>query len=122
MRLCTALASEGGIQGSVDYSVVAEDAQDFVDSLVRKATEPGGSGKVIPSFFFVDPYGHPITLPAMRRILRMGQTELLVNLMWFQVNRDLYNPTVQARVDRLFGHSDWRRQPFMASVLIPSES
>lgn len=33
--------------------------------------------------------------------------------MWYQVTRDLSNPKMRTAVDRLFGHEDWRDEPFM---------
>ena len=35
----------------------------------------------------------------MRQLLSLGQTELLVNLMWFGLNMDLSNPLVQGKVE-----------------------
>ncbi len=67
----------------------------------------------VPAFFLIDPYGHPLSLPVIRRIQGRQQTEVLINLMWFQINRDLNNPKVESRLNDLFGDSDWRNQPFM---------
>ncbi|MGH2369609.1 MAG: hypothetical protein ACRDI2_15600, partial [Chloroflexota bacterium] len=49
-----------------------------------------------------------------RQILALGQTELLVNLMWFRINMNLANPLVQRNVDQLFGHAKWRNERFMS--------
>jgi len=42
-----------------------------------------------PAFFLIDPYGHPLSLPVISSILKRQRTEVLINLMWFQINRDL---------------------------------
>jgi three-Cys-motif partner protein len=68
----------------------------------------------VPAFFLIDPYGHPLSLPVVRQIQRRQQTEVLINLMWFIINRDLNNPKVESRLNELFGDSDWRNQPFIA--------
>jgi three-Cys-motif partner protein len=70
-------------------------------------------GALAPSFFLIDPYGHPLPLPVINRILRRERTEALINLMWFRINMDLSNPSVQPHLDELFGDDDWRRRPFI---------
>lgn len=67
----------------------------------------------VPAFFLIDPYGHPLPLPMIRTMLRRQKTEVLINLMWFQINRDLNNPKVESRLNDLFGDNDWHNQPFM---------
>lgn len=67
-----------------------------------------------PTFFLVDPYGHPLAVPIMNDMLSLPQSELLINLMWYRINMDMENPMVQHHVTGLCGDEDWRRQPFMA--------
>ena len=85
-----------------------------MERLIARISQGGPLSGIIPSFFFVDPFGFPITIPVMRKLLRLGKTELLVNLMWFRTHMHLHNPKSQAAIDALFGHADWRREPFMA--------
>jgi three-Cys-motif partner protein len=66
-----------------------------------------------PSFFFVDPYGHPLSLTVMNTILHRQRTEALINVMWFRINMDLSNPAVQHNVDEMFGDDGWRTQSFV---------
>ena len=70
----------------------------------------------------IDPYGHPLTLPIINKILSRQRTEALITLMWYRVNMDLGNPTVQPNVDRLFGDQQWRQQPFMGQKGIAREN
>lgn len=86
---------------------VAEDSAQFVPEVLSAADS------LAPSFFFIDPYGHPLSLPVMRDVLSRPRCELLINLMWFRINMDLANAAVRANVDRLFGDPNWRQQPFM---------
>jgi len=87
--------------------VLQEDSKTFIPDLL--STVPS----LAPSFFLIDPYGHPLSLPVINQILSRSRTEVLINLMWYRINMDLGNPAVQEHVDRLFGDQDWRRQPFM---------
>jgi three-Cys-motif partner protein len=96
---------------SVRYEMFEETAQTFADDLLAQV-EKSRRG-IVPTFFFVDPYGHPITVPVMKRILRLHRTEILVNLMWWRLNMDISNSAVQKHVDTLFGHTRWRQEPFM---------
>lgn len=66
-----------------------------------------------PAFFLIDPYGHPLPVPVINRILHRRQTEVLINLMWFRINMDLSNPFMQSHIDELFGSQDWRAQSFI---------
>ena len=42
--------------------------------------------------------------------------------MWYRINMDLSNPTVQTNVDNLFGDREWREQPFMRQKGIAREN
>lgn len=87
--------------------VLAEDAKEFVPDLLNQVPD------LAPSFFMVDPYGHPLTIPILNDILRRSQTEALINFMYFRVNMDACNPMVQYHVDEMFGDCEWRAQSFM---------
>ena len=69
--------------------------------------------KSAPSFFLVDPYGHPLSIPTMNDILALPRSELLINLMWYRINMDMSNDAVSHHVTELFGDEDWKRQPFI---------
>jgi three-Cys-motif partner protein len=45
-----------------------------------------------PSFFFVDPYSHPLPLEMMKAIMARPKTEIMLNYMFYQIVRDLPNP------------------------------
>ena len=66
----------------------------------------------IPPFFFVDPYGYPLPVPMLRRLLTLPKAEVLVNLMWYRINMDLGKTLAWDRIDALFGHNDWILQNF----------
>ena len=86
---------------------LVEDSKTFIPDFLSKIPS------LAPSFFMIDPYGHPLTLPVINDILSRKKTEAFINLMWYRINMDLGNPSVQPNVDRLFGDQEWRRQPFM---------
>jgi three-Cys-motif partner protein len=87
--------------------LVTENSKTFIPDLLARIPS------LAPSFFMIDPYGHPLSLPVINNILSRQRTEVLVTLMWYRINMDLSNPAVQVNVDRLFGDQQWRRQPFM---------
>ena len=66
-----------------------------------------------PSFFLVDPYGHPLSIPTMNEVLAQPHSELLINLMWFRINMNMSNSLVAHHVTELFGNDDWMCQPFV---------
>jgi three-Cys-motif partner protein len=93
---------------SLTVKVTCADSRSFVPDLLR------GLHPQIPAFFLIDPYGHPLPLPVIRIILRRPRTEVLINLMWFQINRDLNNPKVESRLNELFGDKKWHNQAFLS--------
>jgi three-Cys-motif partner protein len=73
------------------------------------------------SFFLVDPYGHPLSIPIMNDILALPRSELLINLMWYRINMDMENPAVQQHVSELFGDENWKTQAFASQHGIQRE-
>lgn len=101
---------------AVKYLIVNEDAHDFIPSLLRALPDDA------PAFFFIDPYGHPLTIPVMNEILSRPRAEILLNLMWYAINMHLNNPKARPAIDRMFGHSSWASQSFMTQSGAERES
>ncbi len=101
---------------NLSVNPLIEDSKTFKPDLLSKIPS------LAPSFFMIDPYGHPLTLPVINDILSRRRTEALITLMWYRINMDLSNPSVQINVDRLFGDQDWRKQPFMGMKSIAREN
>lgn len=87
----------------------------FADSraIVPKVIAGIRARKSAPSFFLVDPYGHPLSIPMMNDVLALSRSELLINIMWYRINMDMNNDAVAHHVTELFGDENWREQPFM---------
>lgn len=92
---------------NLTVNINCADSKKLVPELLSKID------RLCPSFFLIDPYGHPLPIPTINSILRRDRTEALINLMWFRINMDLSNALMKMRVDELFGDDDWSRQPFM---------
>jgi three-Cys-motif partner protein len=95
-----------------NFKVVAR----FADSraLIPKVIAGIKTRKSAPSFFLVDPYGHPHSIPTMNDILALPRSELLINLMWYRINMDMSNSSVLHRVTGLFGDEGWKERPFIS--------
>lgn len=87
--------------------VMAEDVKEFVPKVL------GQVPKLAPSFFLVDPYGHPLTIPILNDILKRPQSEALINFMYYRINMDAGNVKVQHHLDEMFGDGEWRTQAFL---------
>jgi len=62
-----------------------------------------------PTFAFVDPFGWTgIPFDLIREILSHPSCEVLVNIMYEEINRFLGHPDQEQNLDRLFGTPDWR--------------
>ena len=92
---------------NLSVNVHRADSRSFVPDLLQKIDTQS------PSFFLIDPYGHPLPIPVVNTILNRGRTEALINLMWFRINMDLSNSLMRAHLDELFGDTTWSQQPFM---------
>lgn len=95
---------------NISYYVYPEDAEDITDKLLDAIP------KNWPAFFFIDPYGHPISFPIIKKILEHPRREVLLNLMWFSINRDLNNPREKEPLNKMFGNSSWQEQSFIAET------
>ena len=92
---------------NLNLDLLHEDSNTFIPDILKKIPS------LAPSFFMVDPYGHPLSIPNINDILSRPQTETLITLMWYRINMDMGNPLVQGNVDRLFGDNQWREQAFV---------
>ena len=90
----------------ISYQVFSEDSRCFTKDLLNAIPYR------TPVFFFIDPYGHPISISEINKILQKPRAEIFLNLMWFRINMDLNNPDAIERLNRMFGHSDWSKQSF----------
>ena len=99
----------------LSVEVFAADSKTLVPDLLSQTPE------LAPSFFMVDPYGHPMSIPIINEVLSRPKTEALINLMWYRINMDLGNPAVHPLLDRLFGDGSWRDESFMRQSGIPRE-
>jgi three-Cys-motif partner protein len=95
---------------SLDVNVQNEDSETFVEDVLS------GVSSLAPSFFMIDPYGHPLSVPVINKILERQRTECLITVMWYQINRDLGNAAMHQSLDRMFGDSTWREQEFMTQT------
>ena len=86
---------------------IKEDAPKAIKEILDKNSNLG------PSFFLIDPYHCPLTLPIINEILSRGRTEALINFMYYQINRDISNPIMETHITQMFGHEDWEKQDFI---------
>lgn len=102
-----------------NFQVVIKPAntRDYIPKIVAGIK----SRKSAASFFLVDPYGHPLSIPMMNDILALNRSELLINLMWYRINMDMANEAVQHHVDELFGDDYWKEQPFTSQHEVERE-
>lgn len=101
--------------GGLRVQIARADTATFVEEMLA------GVSALAPSFFMIDPYGHPLTIPLINQILERRRTEALITLMWYRINMDLGNIAAHHLLDKLFGDSSWRAQPFMAESGQPRE-
>lgn len=101
-----AIATPSGVQ----WNVLAGDAHDLVAEILKTLRNRTGT---VPTLFFVDPYGHPLPVPVLKKLLAISKSEVLVNLMWYRINMDLGNVDRFEHFNYMFGHEKWIDQQFM---------
>ena len=106
-RLDSALERFRPYGHGLSVHLVAEDSAEFVGELVRRGSN------LAPTFFFIDPYGHPLTVPILNDILSRPYAEALNTFMFYRINMDAGNPDVHHHLDAMFGHEGWRQQAFL---------
>lgn len=87
---------------------INEDAPTFVSEILEQTTN------LAPSFFLVDPYFHPLSIPILNDILSRKRTEALINCMYYQFHRDVSNPVAEPHISKMFGHEKWKEQEFIS--------
>jgi three-Cys-motif partner protein len=89
-----------GVAVGKTFEEATRDVLDFYEQNPRRAS---------PTFAFIDPFGWTgIPFGLVRKILSFPHCEVLVNLMYEEINRFLSHPDQQAQFDMLFGTSAWR--------------
>ena len=106
-RLKENLNSEYDSDSDVRFNVYDEDATDFAELFLKAIPQNR------PAFYFIDPYGHPISLPTIQSMLSKRK-EAFLNLMWYAINRNLDNPVTQESINKMFGHERWKNESFMS--------
>lgn len=67
-------------------------------------------GQIAPTFAFVDPFGWSHTpFATIKRLMANERCEVLINLMYEEINRFLSHPAHSTTWDKLFGTPGWRK-------------
>ncbi len=98
----------------LDVRLLPYDAKQAVPSELSKMA-------FVPTFFMIDPYAHPLTIPIINSMLRREKTEALINFMFYRINMDAENPKVQHHLDEMFGNTNWRSQAFLSQSGVERE-
>lgn len=88
------------IPSELKVSVILAESEILIEKTLEKIET------LAPSFFFIDPYGHPFSLELMKKVMERSKTEIMVNFMYYQIIRDIGNPQERERVLKLFAPDD----------------
>lgn len=89
-----------GIPPNLKYDVKKSDSETIIEKeFLQKESNT-------PSFFFIDPYGHPFPFQLMRKIMKKPLTEIMVNFMFSHIIRDIPNLSEKERCLKLFYPDD----------------
>lgn len=116
-ELSAAIQRLGDMPSNISVKVKPENTHTYIPELLQ--TNLGQEGA--PAFFLIDPYGHPLSVPIINKILERPRSEVLINLMWYRINMDMANPLVQANVTSMLGDDQWTAQRFVEQSGIERE-
>lgn len=91
----------------ISWKVYNCDSFDFLEKLADEFEKTGQT--LAPSFMFIDPYGFKIPYDLLKRLKAHPRSELLVNVIWRELDMAIRNETLESAVNGLFGGSDWKR-------------
>lgn len=78
--------------------------EEVVSDVIEKT-----QGRVIPSFWFIDPFGFTgMAFDTVRQIMSLKRSEVFVTLMLRDIGRFLSHPDLESTFDRLYGTRQWR--------------
>ena len=90
-----------------DRIQVKPENQDFVSVADRVLHEAGD--KIVPSFFFIDPFGfRGVPFSMVQRILSKQKTEVFFTFMVRDIARFIEHPRLANTLTELFGTEEWR--------------
>lgn len=76
---------------------------DIIDDVEKE------KGDLFPTFFLVDPFGFKIKMSTMERILKLKNTEVVVNFMYNAIQRFCNIKGLETTCNELFGCEDWKK-------------
>ena len=94
-------------KGSYPHVKVLYEKSEFAVVISRVVNKVGS--KLVPSFFFVDPFGFAgVPFALIKDILAIPRTEVFITFMYDSINRFLSSAKVETLFDSLFGTEEWR--------------
>ena len=58
-----------------------------------------------PSLILLDPYGYPLPIEQIQKLLENRNAEILINLMWFRINMDIFQNKQKSPIRRFWGEN-----------------
>lgn len=104
-HLETALQPYAGCHPKITWSVLNANSFEVLEHLVQEFEREGRN--FAPSFMFVDPYGYKLPYPILKRLKAQPRSELLINVMWRELDMAIRNPASESTMNELFGCDDW---------------
>lgn len=108
-KLRAKIDSIEGRSPALQIKLVQADSESLISENIEKME------KLAPTFFFIDPYGHPFSLSLMNKIMKSRKAEIIVNFMYYMIIRDIENPQERERCHKLFAPDDPTQLDFKTS-------
>lgn len=92
-----------------NFSVTVEGGVSFEEAFERRYSSFVRSGRLMPTFAFIDPFGWtgaPLSL--VRKILGQKNCEVFINFMYEEINRFIGHPDQVQNFDSFFGTDTWK--------------
>jgi three-Cys-motif partner protein len=95
---------------SIDPEYVNDDFDDTINGLLDDIPN------LAPTLVFIDPFGFDIKMETLERIMKINKSEIILNFMFYSVNRSISIPNNANACNKLFGGNEWERCSHLQNI------
>ncbi len=108
-NLTNKIRALGELPTNIGYSIYHQNAFELLEGFADELEKTGAN--LAPCFMFLDPYGFDIPCDLLRRIKSHSNSELLITLIWRELDMAMRQKTRPAglteTINRVFGGKEW---------------
>ena len=96
--------SLGELPSKISYTIYNRDSFELLNDLTKEFEQ--NSTSLAPCFMFIDPYGFKIPYTTLAKLKEHPRSELLINVMWRELDMAICNKSLESVLQKSFGNLD----------------